>query len=217
MKTRPEIRLEARRLENLGEQFANERRAAVGDRFYQDAFSVLFTFPESHFTSHATDGSLHHHSRLRRIEVGLAGAALEYRLLQDEIESTSAGEVVKNESLVLVNTSASAADMLEQGYDLADEERLSEALDPILEKLSAGEFADGVEPAVVTEIEEVIEAAELLPAARLHTKADIARLMDGSLEPDEFIASAVHRHRCRDRIAEEVAERVTERLAITQP
>lgn len=218
MKTQRDIRIEARRLEELGQQFAEEqRRAAPEDRFYRDAFSILFTFPESRFTSHGEDGALHDNLRLRRIEAGMVGTALEYRLIQDEIETTKAGELVRNERLVLIASSESVADVLEEGYELADEERVGEALEPIMEKLSAGEFAHGVEPHVVAEIVAIIEAAELLPAARLHTKADIARLMDRHLEPDEFIACAIERHRQRETFNEEIAERPGERLAIGQP
>lgn len=218
MKTQREIWLEARRLEHLGNQFAEEqRRASLDNRFYRDAFSVLFTFPESHFTSHVDDGALHGNLRRRRIEVGLAGAALEYRLLQDEVETTEAGQIVRNERLVLVAASDSAADVLEEGYELAEEERLGEALTPVLEKLSTGEFARGIEPHVVEEIEAIVEAAELLPAARLHSRAEIEKLLDGQLEPDEFIAGAIKRHRQRETIGEVVAERAGERLAIGQP
>lgn len=218
MKTNREIWLEAQRLEHLGHQFAEEQRRASPDHgFYRDAFSILFTFPESGFTSHAEDGAIHDNRRHRRIEVGLVGNALEYRLLQDEIETANAGQLVRNDGLVLIASSESAADVLEEGYELAEEERLSEALSPILEKLSAGEFSHGVEPQVVGEIEEIIEAAELLPAARLHCRADVAKLMDGRLEPDEFIAAAIRRHRQRETFGENIAERASERLAIGHP
>ena len=218
MKTKREIWLEARRLEHLGDQFAeDQRRAPLDERFYRDAFSVLFTFPESHFTSLSNGGEFRYNIRNRRIEVGLAEGALEYRLLQDELETTGTGQLVRDERLVLLATSDTAVDVLEKGYDLAEEEQLDEALAPALEKLSEGEFADGIDPSLVKEIEAVVEAAELLPAARLHSRAEIAKLLDGQLEPDEFIARAIQRHRHRETIGEEVAERAGERLAISQP
>jgi hypothetical protein len=218
MKTQREIWLEARRLERLGSQFAeDQRRAALDERFYRNAFSVLFTFPESHFTSCSEGGEFRCNTRNRRIEVGLAEGAIEYRLLQDESETTGTGRLVRDERLILLATSETAAEVLEKGYDLVEEERLDEALAPAFEKLSEGEFADGVEPHVVEEIEAIVEAGELLPAARLHTRAEIAKLFDGQLEPDEFIARAIQRHRHRETIGEEVAERADERLVIGQP
>lgn len=220
MKTQREIWLEAQRLERIGQQFRDEQRSAPSERhFYRDAFSVIFTFPESRFTSRAVDGDgrLHDNRRLRRIEVGFIEDVLEYRLLQDEIETTQAGELIRNEQLVLVATSESAVDVLDEGYELADEERLGEALAPVLEKLSAGEFANGIEPDALREIEEIIEAGELMPAARLHSRADVARLLDGGIEPDGFIASAIQRHRQRETVSEQIVERANERIAMGHP
>lgn len=219
MKTHREIVTEAQRLEEAARRFADDQRR---DATLREAFSVIFSFPESSFTSRvagvgADAGAAHTHRRLRRIETALVGDAIEYRLVQDEIEATSAGAVVRETSPVLMLTTDSAEEALEEGYELGEQERLSEALAPFMERAEAGEFVDAVEPHVVGEIENIVAAGDLLPASRLHAKADIIKLLDGRLEPDEFITSAILRQRDCDEVHESISEHPRERILVSQP
>lgn len=217
MKTHREIVIEGQRLEESARRFADDQRR---DTALRDAFSVLFSFPESRFTSHVdADGgiAIHTHHRLRRIEAAVAGDVPEYRLVQDEIETNEAGATVKETGPLLMLTSDSAVDALEEGYELGEEERLSEALAPYMERAEAGEFAESVEPHVVEEIEAIVEAGDLLPASRLHAKADIAKLLDGRLEPDEFITAAIARQWHCEAVHENITEQPRERILIGHP
>lgn len=222
MKTHREIVIEAQRLEEAGRQFADEHRRTSARRISAaDAFCVLFAFPESRFTSHfggVGDGeSVHTHRCFRRIEAAIVGDALEYRLLQDEIETTAPGAVVQAIGPMLMLTSDSAAEVLEEGYECAEQERLSEVLAPFMERAEAGKFVESVEPQLVEEIEAIVGAGDLLPAARLHMKSDIVKLLDGRIEPDEFITAAIARQRHREVACEIIAERRGERVLIDQP
>lgn len=217
MKTHREIVIEGQRIEESARRFAEDQRR---DATLREAFSVLFSFPESRFTSHVDTGggiAIHTHRHLRRIEATLAGDVPEYRLIQDEIETNEAGATVKEVSPVLMLTSDSAMEVLEEGYDLAEEERLSDVLAPYMERAEAGEFEDSVEPHVVEEIEAVVGAGDLLPASRMQAKADIVKLLDGRLEPDEFITAAIARQRHCEQVHVNIAEHPSERILIGQP
>lgn len=217
MKTHREIVTEAQRLEEAARRFADDQRR---DASLRDAFSVLFAFPESRFTSRVNGGdadSIHTHRRARRIEVGLVEDSVEYRLVQDESETTESGTVVKETNPVLMLTTGSAVEALEEGYELGEEERLSEVLAPFMERAEAGEFVDAVEPHVVEELEAIVGASDLLPASRLQAKADIVKLLDGRLEPDEFITAAITRQRQCEEVHESLSETPRERILVDQP
>lgn len=219
MKTHREIVTEAQRLDEAARRFADDQRR---DATLRDAFSVLFSFPESKFTSRvsAADGAadaVHTHRRLRRIEAALVGDAIEYRLVQDETETREAGAVIKETSPVLMLTTDSAMEALEEGYELGEEERLSEVLAPYMDRAEAGEFVDAVEPHVVEEIETIVGAGDLLPASRLHAKADIIKLLDGRLEPDQFITAAIARQRHCEEVHESISEHPRQRILVDQP
>lgn len=219
MKTHREIVTEAQRLEEAGRRFAADQRRAAGDqRVLHDAFSILFAFPESHFTGYsADDGAMHTHRRLRRIEAAIVGDSLDYCLVQDEIETTVTGAAVEEKTAVLVARSDSALDVLEKGYDLAVEERLSDALAPYLDRIDYEGIAESVDDHLVEEIGTVIGAGDLLPASRLQAKADIIKFLDGRLAPDEFITAAIARQRYCEDVCESMSERPSERVLIGQP
>jgi hypothetical protein len=222
MKTHREIVTEAQRLEESARRGASEqRRGLAGDASVGDAFWVLFSFPQSQFHSRVGDGDesepIHTHRRVRWIEAAMKGDVLEYRLVQDEIEMNATGWTVREVTPVLMCTSDSALEVLEEGYDLVEQERLSELLVPYMERAEANEFVETVEPHVVEEIEAIVDAGSLLPASRLHARADIVKLLDGRLEPDEFITAAISRQRECERVSEEMTERVGERIAMGAP
>ena len=118
---------------------------------------------------------------------------------------------------MLLARSDSPLEVLEKGYELAEVERLSEALAPYLDRIDSEGVAETVDAHLVEEIEAVVGAGELLPASRLHAKADIVKFLDGRLEPDEFITAAIARQRYCEDVCESMAERPRERLLIGQP
>ncbi len=222
MKTRREIVIEAQRLEEAGRRFVDETRR-FGDRPHlADAVTVLFAFPGSQFSSHVVGGGNEageaiHVQCLRRIEAAIVGDDIEYRLLQDEIERDSSGAVVRETDSLLMLTSDSAVEVLEEGYELWEQDRLSESLAPFMERAEAGEFVHSVEPQVVEEIEAIVSPDGLLPASRLHTRLDIVKVLDGRLEPDEFINGVIARHRSCEGMADMLSERCGERILMDQP
>lgn len=222
MKTHREIQEEARRLEQLGWQYWNERRApganALGATASDTASRLLLALPDSRFTTeHFGSEPIHTHCRSRRIEVALDGDAPEFRLLQDEIETTASGSVVREIGPVLMLRSDSAADVLEDGYELGEEERLGELLAPFADRIEEMDLVDEVDPALVERIEGIVDAGNLAPAARLRCKMDIAEFLEGRLESSQFITAAIERQVYRESEREALVERQDARLLMDQP
>lgn len=222
MKTHREIQEEAQRLEQLGWQYWNERRApgaiSIATTMGEAASRLLLALPESRFTTeHFGSEPIHSHRRLRRIEVALDGDAPEFRLLQDEIETAASGSVVREIGPVLMLRSDSALDVLEDGYELGEEERLGELLAPFTDRIEELGFVDEVDPALVERIEAVVDASNLCPAARLRGKMDIVEFLEGRLESSQFITAAIERQVYRESERAEFVERRDERLVMDQP
>jgi hypothetical protein len=69
---------------------------------------------------------------------------------------------------------------------------------------------------VVEQIEKIVEADELTPAARLHAKADIVEFLEGRLDPGDFINAAVVRHYHRELETESIEQQPRERIAMDE-
>ncbi len=219
MKAHREIQEEARRLDQLGWQYWNERRAPGATATPGEATSrLLLELPESRFTTeHFGAEPIHTHHRLRRIEVALDGDVPEFRLLQDETETTASENVVREIGPVLMLRSDSAFDVLEDGYELGEEERLGELLAPFADRIEEMGFVDEVDPALVERVAAIVDAGDLCPAARLRCKMDIVEFLEGRLEPSKFITAAIERQVYREGQCEALVERRDERLLMNQP
>lgn len=214
MKTHQELLIEARRMEALGSAYADDyqRAIAANDSL---AARVVMTFSrdrtriESLRESQERASSFHIH---RWIEAAMIDGALEYRLLQ--MEDRDDGVSVEPE---FVLGSDSAFDVLAEGYELEESERLGEVLAPFMERIEADGVADTIEPSAVEEIEQIVRAGELTPGERMHAKADIVAFLEGQLGPSEFISAVVGRHRRRQSETETISESRGERLCIDTP
>lgn len=207
MKTHPELLIEARRLETLGSEY--ER----GGDFAAARF--LLSLPDSPVRK-ASLGAEERSIMRRWIDVTMVEGMLEYRLWQSTSD-LSEGENRKGESApTLVMASDSAFDALAEGYERSEHDRLDRALAAFIERVEREEFGESIDPTLIEEIEKIVEADELAPAARLSAKADIVELLEGRLDPSEFIAVAIERQYRREVERESIEERPAQRVAIEQ-
>jgi hypothetical protein len=74
---------------------------------------------------------------------------------------------------------------------------------------------EDADPDLIEEIETFVEADQLLPSARLRTRADIVEFLEGRLSPSEFISAAIERQGPRPQNRERVAELLNKRMSAT--
>lgn len=142
---------------------------------------------------------------------------LEYRLFQSQTEAAARDGSNRESDPEFVVASDSAFEALEEGYRLAETERIGEALIPFSEEASEEESIRSVEPALLEEIEMVVGAEDLTPADRIRARTDIVAFLEGRLEPSEFIAAAVERHGRREVEQEQISQQYRERILIDHP
>lgn len=205
MKTNQEILAEARQLMVLSSQFQNEQRIAGLGASVAAVPRVLVNLP----TNLATPG------RERHVEATIAGGALVFRLMERESDLPASDRGERDDEGTLLVSGASAYDVLRNGYELAEEERLGAELDHYSER--SGDRADPADGETVTEVEAILETNLLSPAERLRTKAEIVEFLEGRLKPSVLIAQVVERQCSRDGLHEQQAERHELKLTIGQP
>lgn len=191
MKTRNELLAEARRIEAIGDLYLAEQRQAAlaGDAVRPRVIPTFFA------------------SSSRRLEVDLIDGALEYRLVERESPVTNATRVL--------SASDSVFDVLAEGEEIEETEALSERLSPIVDRIGRREFEDSVEPAVMQEVEAMLDAGELDPAAQLRTRAEIVEFLAGEMESSRLVAAVIERRSQRETERETVSQRLNEQR-ITQ-
>lgn len=181
-------------MEALGSAYADEYRRAIAANDSLAARVVMtFSRDRTRFESlrESQERASSHHIH-RWIEAAMIDGAVEYRLLQTEDRDDG---VCDEPEFVL--GSDSAFDVLAEGHELEESERLGEVLAPFLERMEADGLAESVEPSAVEAIEQIVRAGELTPGERIHAKADIVAFLEGQLGPSEFILAVVERHRRR--------------------
>jgi hypothetical protein len=204
MKTHRDLLVEARRLEGLGSEYTRE-----GDF---SAARVLLSLPDSSLRQPSV--ATEERAVMRRwIDVAMVEGMLEYRLWESGSTSEDAAKPTEPR---FVTGSDSAFDVLAEGYERCERDRLAEALAPFAERAERKEIGETIDPTLVEEIEEIVEADELSPAARLHAKADIVGFLEGRLDPSDFINVAINRQYRREMETEAIEQRAAERMAIEQ-
>jgi hypothetical protein len=213
MKTHQEMLVEAQHLEEFGRRYWADHRAGLMHR-ERNALHLM-ALPDSQVTSeHLGIDPVHTHRRRRWIEAALDGEVVEFLLLQDEVETTEDGRVVRRVEPFASLRSNAAVDALSDGYEAIEEERLGELLAPYSDRIGEEGFIDSIDPALIGEIEAIVGAAELSPSGRMRTRADIVEFLEGRLEPSEFISATVKRQCFRESEREMLAERHGERMQI---
>lgn len=204
MKTHRDLLIEARRLEGLGSDYVR------GGDF--SAARPLLSLPDSWLREPSV--RVEERAVMRRwIDVAMVEGMLEYRLW----ESPSVAPAAANQAEPTFATgSDSAFDVLAEGYERCERDRLTEALAPFAERDEREEIGESIDPTLVEEVEKIVGADQLSPAARLHAKADIVEFLEGRLDPSDFINVAIERQYRRESEAETIEQRPAERMAIEQ-
>lgn len=187
MRTHDELLAEARRIEAIGDLYVGEhRRAALaGEAVRPRTIPTFLTSPT------------------RWLEMELIDGALEYRLVEREAQSERPPRVLF--------ASDSAFDVLADGDEFEEKEALGERIAPLVERIGRHEFDDSVEPSVVQEVEAMLDAGELDPAAQLKTKAEIVEFLAGEMEPSRLVAAVVERRSQCETAHESLTRRPDER------
>jgi len=201
MKPDEEIRAEAVRLEQLAQRWIATAWTTV-------PATTLAVLSESRIVN-----AERLHPRFLRVEVARDGEDPEFLLVEDEARSSGAGDSF--ESPLILTRSDSAYDVLRDGYEALEEERLAEFLTPIANRNEVQGELEDADPSLIEEIETFVEADRLLPSARLRTRADIVEFLEGRLSPSEFISAAIERQGPRPQNRERVAELLNERISAT--
>jgi hypothetical protein len=199
MRTHAEFLAEARRVGMIGESYADEHRRM--------ALQGQTLGPRNIPTFLAAPTSPHE----RWVEVEMIEGSLEYRLMESagSDHPSQAGSVIRF-------ASDSAFDLLVEGDEIAEKEQLLEALAPLVERIEKHEFDAAIEPAVVEEVEALLDAGELEPTERMRTKAEIVEFLAGHVEPSALVARAVERRSERQALGESLAHRCDDRRVVEQ-
>jgi len=135
----------------------------------------------------------------------------EFLLLQDDADPARAA----GQSAPLVLTRGdSAYDVLRDGYEVREEERLAEFLTPIANRVGTEGPIEDANPELVEEIVAALEADNLTPSAQLRTRADIVEFLEGRLTPSDFISAAIERQSRRPEEREFIAELLNEKISV---
>jgi hypothetical protein len=188
MRNHDELLAEARRVVAVGELFAAEhRRATITGRASRPRIIDTFLAPPAL-------------PRERWMEVDMTEGAIEYRL----VETNGRSDDPTPRTLV---ASESAFDVLAAGVEIEEREALTERLTPFVEPVGRAEFDDSLEASVVQEVEAMLDAGELDPAAQLKTRAEIVEFLAGEIEPSRLAAAVVERRSQRESVAESLTQR----------
>ena len=192
MRNHSELLAEARRIEAVGELLVQEHRRA------SSLGRVLPPRVIPTFLATSEPGE-------RWMEAEIVDGAIEYRLLER-------AEGAASSTSRTLCASDSAFDVLAEGDELEEKEALAEKLAPLVERLARDEADGSIEPSAVAEVEAILDAGELDPAAQIRTKAEIVELLGGELEPSRFVDAIVGRRIRRESMHESIAERREQRL-----
>ena len=187
----------------LGSQFQNEQRLA-------NATAVLAPRVLASLSmSPAMPG------RERHVGAALVGGALVFRLMERETDALGSDREERAAEGTLVASSPSAFDVLSTGYEMAEEERLTAALERYAER--SEDRADPADGETVGEVEAILETKLLSPADRMRTRAEVVEFLEGRLEPSALIARNIERQSSREGHREHLVERNELKLTVGEP
>jgi len=215
MRSRTELEIEARALQLRAEEMRVARQSGENAAF--GATATLLVFPASQYRVNAASEyeSTITHSFIRRIEVSMAREEPEYRLKEEELVTSPKGELLRYYDNVELIVSDDVMDVLSAGYQKLDEDRLRERIEPLVDRVQSSTFPAPATKDDVAEVEELVKDFDFSAAARLRTRMDALDMIEGRLEPGDFIARAVARQECfsvSERIA--VGYQLNERMDV---
>lgn len=219
MKTNEEIKEEAQRLTTLAHRYREEHRPVLATTNVVPLPQVLSRLPDAVVTRRTLtprDPLPHTLRRERHVEAAMYGGDVMFRLVEKETETNAVGEMVRESPAEIVMTEANGYDVLRVGYEMAEEDRLGEALVPFAARAEQSAEGASAQESDVAEVEEVLDTHQLSPAVRLRAKADIVEFLEGRLEPNLFITRAIDRQRLRERSVERLEHREELTLSIDE-
>lgn len=193
MKTHAEIQSEAQRMIALGRSYRDEQRRLGHGSTVVPLPRVIARFPETITTSRGPGADeVRQHRWQRYVEAAIERDELVYRLQERETVNPGAGEVPDGSVPATILTSHSGFDLLHTGYEMAEEDRLSELLAPYAD-YSEGRGGEAADERTVEEVEEILGTMSLPPSDRMRAKAEVVEFLEGRLEPSLFIDRAIDR------------------------
>jgi hypothetical protein len=201
MRTRAELEIEARRLEQRLHEAQHELNNNAGSPVAVSGIAAkpLFTFPESTvaIVAGSETGRPETHRMVRHVTMVNAPAGLSYRLIEEEFVSDSNGQLVRHYDPIEISTDGGAFGILSAGFQRLDEDRLWERLEPVVPLIEAkGWFTDSERASAVGEVEKYTSELNLSASARMRVKSDTIDLLEGRLEMGDFVARTVARQEC---------------------
>ena len=214
MKTKSEIQAEAQQLTILGRRYQNDQsQVPVSDSVIAMS-RVLMTLPEAQLAARpvaiAEGEAALARRNVRHIEAALEGGELVFRLMGRDTDYSGASDDAPSP----VMSSRSAYDVLRNGYELVEEERLVTELERFAER--SEDRDEPVNGESVAEIEAILETNLLPHADRLRTKAEIVEFLSGRVEPNELIANSIERQCGREDHVERRVQRHEIKLTIDE-
>ena len=201
MRTKSELQIEARRLEQRVHESRQSPQGAAGEVAIGAHEAIpVFTFPESsvRLSGRSDLGSSVTHRMVRYILAAHDRVSPEYKLIEEESVSNSDGRIVRSYAPVELATSGSALDVLSAGFRRIDEDRLHERLEPITAQISTNGFTLSEWEDALSRVQEVTTDLALSTASQMRVKSDAVDLLEGRLELGDFIARTVARQDCFD-------------------
>jgi len=204
MRTRAELEIEARRLEQRTREVSSNAEAltaAIGA-----GAKPLFTFPESSvaITEGTESGHPLRQRTIRHISLVGARAGFEYRLIEEAFVTDLTGAPVRHSDPIEISTGGGALGILSLGFQRMDEERLWERIEPVIGRIEADGFTESERAEAVADIEQSTAELNLSAAGRIRMRCNAIDLLEGRLEIGDFVARCVARQECFAAVQREV-------------
>lgn len=213
MKTNREIAAEAHAVTTLGRQLRDQWRQENTKTLTP---RVVMRFPETLVEEQPRD-SIRSLRRHRYVAAVVQNGRLLYQLMERDPETYPFAGPENNESTCMAMTSESSFEILRAGYELAEEERLADLLEPYAEWSENPEHAESIDKRTLSEVETILETNLLQYADRLRTRVEVAEFLEGRLEPNDFISRVVRRQVFRQVSSERMTQGHQMKLTIGEP
>ena len=218
MRTKSELQIEARRLEQRMRESRQESRGSTAEVTIGASSTIpLFTFPESsvRLSGPSDLGSSATHRMVRYILAAHDRTNPEYTLIEEETVSDSEGRVLRRYDTVELATSGSAQDVVNAGFKRIDEDRLHERVEPIAAHIAANGFTLSEWEDALSRVQEVTTDLALSTASQMRVKSDAVDLLEDRLELGDFIARTVARQDCFNSAQRvELTQEITESIEV---